>query len=116
MAAKIHGSTSRSENQLFVFRIVFYVLVLVVVIWLTAIAGILFALQAFNTNSGQTRSITNGAVYTGVLGLTIVISMAIIAPGLLLLQPIRLWNVFTMERLALTPRQRFRGTRASPHR
>lgn len=115
MAAKIHGSTSRSGNQLFVFRIAFYVLVLVVVIWLTAIAGVLFALQAFNTNSGQIRSITSGAVYMSVLALAIVISIAIIVPGLLLLQPIRLWNVLTMERLAVTPRQRFRGMSTSRH-
>ncbi|KAF5352644.1 hypothetical protein D9756_005814 [Leucocoprinus leucothites] len=109
VAANIHGSISRSGNQLFVFRIVFYVLATVVAIWLIAIGGILFALQAFDVNSGQTRSITNGAVYMAVLAFTIVINVAIIVPGLLLLQPTRLWSVLKLERLAVTPRQRFRA-------
>lgn len=44
-----------------------------------------------------------------VLGLTIVTNVALIVPGLLLLQPMRLWNVLKAERQAITPRQRFRG-------
>lgn len=81
----------------------------VVTIWLIAIGGILFALQAFDVNSGQTRAITSGTVYMTVLALTIVINVTFIVPGLLLLQPMRLWNVLKSERLAVTPRQRFRG-------
>ncbi|KXN88932.1 hypothetical protein AN958_06803 [Leucoagaricus sp. SymC.cos] len=109
LVANIHGSISRSGNQLFVFRIVFYVLAAIATVWLTAIGGILFALQAFDLGSGQTRSITNGAVYMTVLVLAIVINVAIIVPGLLLLQPMRLWDVLKTERLAITPRQRFRA-------
>lgn len=80
----------------------------VITIWLTAIGAILFALQAFDTNSGQTRTLTSGAVYMTVLTFAIVINMSFIVPGLLLLQPMRLWNVLKTERVAITPRQRFR--------
>jgi calcium permeable stress-gated cation channel len=44
-----------------------------------------------------------------ILALSIVISLAVISPALLLLQPVRLWRVLRAERQALTPRQRFRG-------
>ncbi len=84
-------------------------LVALVTIWLTGVGGILFALQAFNAGSNETRSIANGAVYMTVLVLTIVINLMIIVPGVLMLQPLRLWNVLKTERQAVTPRQRFRG-------
>lgn len=80
-----------------------------VTIWLTSIGGILFALQAFSAGSNETRSIANGAVYMTVLALTIVINLTIIVPGVLMLQPLRLWNILKAERQAVTPRQRFRG-------
>ncbi|KAF9444596.1 hypothetical protein P691DRAFT_796399 [Macrolepiota fuliginosa MF-IS2] len=107
--ANIHGSISRSGSQLFLFKVTFYVLVVVATILFTGIGGILFSLQAFSAGSGHTHSITNGAVYMTVLFLAIVINAAIIVPGLLLLQPMRLWNVLKAERQAVTPRQRFRA-------
>lgn len=88
---------------------VFHVLAAIATIFLTGVGGILFSLQAFSAGSGHTRSITNGAIYMAVLALTVVINAAIIVPGLLLLQPVRLWNVVRTERQAVTPRQRFRG-------
>lgn len=69
----------------------------------------MFALQAFADGSHHARSIASGAVYITVLILTIVILIAVVVPGLLLLQPMRLWNVLRAERQAVTPRQRFRG-------
>lgn len=109
VVTNIHGSTSRSGNQVFAFRITFYILATLVTIWLTGIGGILFALQAFSAGSNETRSIANGAVYMTVLALTIVINLTIIVPGVLMLQPLRLWNILKAERQAVTPRQRFRG-------
>jgi hypothetical protein len=44
-----------------------------------------------------------------VLLLAMVLNAAIIAPGLLLLQPFQLWRVMRAQRRAVTPRQRFRG-------
>lgn len=77
--------------------------------FLTAAGGLLFALQAFVDGSRHARSIASGSIYITVLILAIVILFAVIVPGLLLLQPIRLWNVLRAEQLAVTPRQRFRG-------
>ena len=49
--------------------------------------------------------------------LALVVNVAIIVPGLLLLQPSRLRKILWHERRAITPRQRFRGkqTRVSHH-
>lgn len=109
LVSKIHGSISRSGNQLSGFRITFYVLGCLGTIWLVAVGSILFALRAFSINAGQTRSIANGAVYMAVLALAIIICVAIVVPGFLLLQPIRLWTVLKAEARAVTPRQRFRA-------
>lgn len=45
----------------------------------------------------------------GPLAFTLILMVWFIFPGLLLLQPFRLWRVTLMEKDAITPRQRFRG-------
>ncbi|EKM83976.1 hypothetical protein AGABI1DRAFT_124299 [Agaricus bisporus var. burnettii JB137-S8] len=109
LVANIHGSISRSSSQLFIFKTIFYFLVITATMFLTAAGGLLFALQAFVDGSRHARSIASGSIYITVLILAIVILFAVIVPGLLLLQPIRLWNVLRAEQLAVTPRQRFRA-------
>lgn len=92
-----------------VFKITFFILTVVAAIWLVAVGALLFALQAFTADSGHARAVASGSIYIGVLALSIVISVAIILPALLVLQPLRLWRVLRAERHAVTPRQRFRG-------
>lgn len=74
-----------------------------------AIGAVLFSMQAFNTGTDPTLSLSNGAVYMSILALALIINVAIILPGCLLLQPLRLWRVIRAEKAAITPRQRFRG-------
>lgn len=50
------------------------------------------------------------------MALSIIVQVAIIIPGLLLLQPVRLWKLVREERQAVTPRQRFRGMAMAIHR
>lgn len=99
-----------SGNQLFVFKITFSVLTIVVAVWLVAIGAVLFSMRALSTNNGSTKSIASGSVYMAVLALAIIFNIAIIVPACLLLQPFRLWRVIRAEKQAITPRQRFRGT------
>ncbi|KAJ7802228.1 hypothetical protein B0H14DRAFT_3092290 [Mycena olivaceomarginata] len=110
-------SAARSPSQgtqLFVFKTMFYVLVGIAAIWLITVGALIYSLQAFNNSGaggtdGRTESVANGAIYMAILALSVVFACAIIFPGLLLLQPVRLWKVLKAERSAVTPRQRFRG-------
>jgi hypothetical protein len=53
--------------------------------------------------------VADGSIYMSALALVIVLNVAVIFPGLLLLQPVRLWHLRRAEKEALTPRQTFRG-------
>ena len=87
----------------------FWVFTAVACVWLFAVGAVLFSMRALSTNSGVTRSLANGAIYMSAFAMVLVLNVAIIFPGLLLLQPIRLWKIVRAERAAVTPRQRFRG-------
>lgn len=92
------------------FKITFYILVSVAIIWILTIGALLFALRAFSDDLNKASTVAKGSVYMTVFALSIVLQIAIIFPGLLLLQPLRLWRVMRNERHAITPRQHFRGT------
>ncbi|KAJ7482288.1 hypothetical protein B0H11DRAFT_2193371 [Mycena galericulata] len=109
IAAHIRGSVSVSGSQLFVFKAMFYMLVGIGAIWLITVGALIYTLQAFNSDSDRTQTVANGSIYMGILALSLVFTVAIIFPGLLLLQPVRLWRVLRAEKRALTPRQRFRA-------
>jgi hypothetical protein len=90
------------------FRTTFLVLTILGVVWLTAIGAVLYAIDAFQ-HGGAGRTVADGSILMTVLALALIINVAIVAPGLLMLQPFRLWRVVRNERRAITPRQRFRG-------
>jgi len=87
----------------------FFILSVVATIGLVIIGALLFAVQAFNTSNQTPKAIADGAIYISAFLLTILITIAVILPALLMLQPTRLWHVLRAEKLAVTPRQRFRG-------
>ncbi|KAJ3936119.1 MAG: hypothetical protein NXY57DRAFT_886512 [Lentinula lateritia] len=107
--ANIRGSASVSGGRLLVFKITFVFVTLVVGLLLIAVGGLLFAMEAFSTGITPSRAVANGSIYMTVLAMTIILQIAIIFPGLLLLQPHRLWSVIRAEKNAITPRQRFRS-------
>ncbi|RXW19335.1 hypothetical protein EST38_g6518 [Candolleomyces aberdarensis] len=109
-AAHIHGSVSISGNQLLVFKTTFFLLTTVGTVWIVAIGTLLYAMNALNMASQETKILANGSIYMAVLAFALVINVAIIAPALLMLQPFRLWHVVRSEKQAITPRQRFRAT------
>lgn len=78
-------------------------------IWLVAIGGLLYSLQAFSANETEAISVADGSVSSSVLMLAIVTSFVVISPGLLLLQPKHALQTTHAQRYAVTPRQRFRG-------
>ncbi|KAF8899144.1 hypothetical protein BD779DRAFT_1487243 [Infundibulicybe gibba] len=113
-AVNVHGSISISGGQLLVFKATFYILTSTAAIWLITAGALIFAIEVFSssntsTPNNRTTTVANGSVYMSVLALAMVINAAIIFPGLLLLQPFRLWRVTRAERNAVTPRQRFRA-------
>ncbi|KAJ7446697.1 hypothetical protein FB451DRAFT_1291217 [Mycena latifolia] len=108
-SAHIRGSVSVSGGQLFVFKAMFYVLVGIGAIWLITVGALVYTLQAFNSGPDKSETVANGSIYMGILALSLIFTVAIIFPGLLLLQPVRLWHVLRSEKHALTPRQRFRA-------
>ncbi|KAI5898056.1 uncharacterized protein SCHCODRAFT_080873 [Schizophyllum commune H4-8] len=108
-AAKVQGSVSISGGQLLTFKITFFALTVVAGLFLITVGALIFALHAFSEGSGVASSVANGSIYIMVLCLALIINLAIIIPGLLLLQPTRLWRVLRAEKQAVTPRQRFRA-------
>ena len=94
------------------FKTTFVVLTVMGGVWLTAIGAVLYAVNALQ-DDGATKIVADGSIFMTVLALALVINVAIVSPGLLMLQPFRLWRVVRDERRAITPRQRFRG-RLSP--
>ena len=107
--ANMQGSISISGGQLFVFKVTFFIVILLAAVLLIAAGALLFALHAFDVQAEIPKSIANGSIYMSILALSIVVNVAIISPAFLLLQPLRLWHVLRAEHQALTPRQRFRG-------
>ncbi|OCH87483.1 hypothetical protein OBBRIDRAFT_736098 [Obba rivulosa] len=103
------NSISISRGQDSLFKTIFWVIVLIAGIWLFTVGAILFAFGEFSNDSGETIGVADGAIYMSELALAIVLSVAVIFPALLMLQPIRLWQVVRAERKAVTPRQRFRA-------
>jgi hypothetical protein len=107
--ARFSGHVSVSGSQITAFKTTFVVLTVMGGVWLTAIGAVLYAVNAFQTG-GASKTVADGSILMTVLALALIINVAIIAPGLLMLQPFRLWRVTRDERRAITPRQRFRGT------
>ncbi|KAK0208655.1 hypothetical protein DFS33DRAFT_1304877 [Desarmillaria ectypa] len=111
----VQGAVSYSGGQLMTFKITFYVLVSVAVIWILTIGALLFALRAFSGDLNKATTVAKGSVYMTVFALSIVLQIAIIFPGLLLLQPLRLWRVIRSDKHAITPRQHFRAMYPKPY-
>ena len=107
--ARFSGHVSVSGSQITAFRTTFVLLTVMGGIWLTAIGAILYAIDAFQHGGGAGEAVADGSILMTVLALALIINVAIVAPGLLMLQPFRLWRVVRNERRAITPRQRFRG-------
>ncbi|OJT15945.1 hypothetical protein TRAPUB_13369 [Trametes pubescens] len=108
-------TVSVSGSKLLQFKTMFYVLLGVAGIWLFATGAILFSINAFSVGLDETSAVANGAIYMSAFALVLVLNVAIIFPGLLLLQPIRLLKVMRAERAAVTPRQRFRAVYPSTY-
>jgi hypothetical protein len=85
------------------------VLVAVAGIWMIGLGAVLYSLQSLDTGSQETTTIAEGTVYAAAFALILGLNMAFIAPGLLMLQPVRLWRLWRGQWKALTPRQYFRG-------
>ena len=103
------SSVSLIRCRFITFKAIFYAILCVGSIWLFTLAAILFAFAAFDNNIEETRTVATGAIYAGVFATALILTVAVVAPALLLLQPMRLWRVLREEKHALTPRQRFRG-------
>jgi hypothetical protein len=108
-AGDVRGSVSISGGQLVVFKTMFFVLAIVTAIGLVIVGALIFAIQSFSTVDQPEAEVANGAIYISALALSIVVTIAIISPALLMLQPFRLWHILRAEKHAVTPRQRFRG-------
>lgn len=109
-AAKFTGAASVSATRLRAFKATFYVLTFVATIWIVAVGAVIFGLEAIDRSQARTSTIANGSTYIAVLLLVLVLNAAVIAPGLQMLQPLRLWKVHRAQKRAITPRQYFRGT------
>ncbi|CAG7846308.1 SubName: Full=Uncharacterized protein {ECO:0000313/EMBL:CCA69647.1} [Serendipita indica DSM 11827] len=108
-AARHSGSVSVTVVRIKAFKAVFWVIVIVAGVWLVAAASLLFGAHALDQRSNEAPSIANGSIAVALLLLLITINIAIIVPGLLLLQPVRLWKQYRRKKKAVTPRQHFRA-------
>ena len=103
------SSVSLMRCRFITFKAVFYAILCVGSIWLFTIAAILFAFAAFNNDAMESLTVATGTIYAAVLAMAVILTVALVGPALLMLQPARLLRVLRRERRALTPRQRFRG-------
>lgn len=110
---QLSTSVSISGSQMIVFKTTFYMLTIIGAIWLFTIGAVLFAIGAFSFSEWESETVANGAIYMSAFAFMLIITVAIIFPALLLLQPYRLWRVVRDEKEAITPRQRFRGKASS---
>lgn len=113
---QLRPSVSFSGLQLGVFKTVFWTLVFVGGIWLFTVGAVLFAFGAFSTSIPASPVVANGAIYMGAFAMSLILTVAVIAPALLMLQPLHLWRVLRAEKASVTPRQRFRGEYTSHDR
>ncbi len=60
------------------FKITFYILVSVAIIWILTIGALLFALRAFSDDLNKASTVAKGSVYMTVFALSIVLQIAII--------------------------------------
>lgn len=108
-AATWSGAISVSGVRMLTVKLVFYTLAVVVAVFTIVVGALLFALEAFSLGDEIAKTVSTGCVYMGAFAFVLIINVAVIYPGLMLLQPFRLWHVLLSERDAVTPRQRFRG-------
>ena len=108
-AARYSGAVSVSVARLKAFKAMFWVFVIVSGIWIVTAGALIVGLKGLDNGNNASSSIANGSVATAIFLLIILLNIAIIAPGLLLLQPVRLWKLWKAKKRARTPRQLFRG-------
>ncbi|KAG9015185.1 hypothetical protein FRB94_004304 [Tulasnella sp. JGI-2019a] len=108
-SSRFTGKPSVATTRLAEFEAIFTVLVVICGVLLVVIGGILFATSALANGSAQGTTVAEGAVYIAILMMLIMFNLAIIAPGLLLLKPVRLWKLIRQQRKSITPRQNFRA-------
>ncbi|KAH8835622.1 hypothetical protein DL96DRAFT_1454607 [Flagelloscypha sp. PMI_526] len=108
-AVKQRGTISISGSQVLLFRATFWVLTGVGAIWLIAVGALIYSIRPFDIGTNAASDVANGSIYMAVIALALVLNVAIILPGLLLLQPLRLWRVTRAQKRSITPRQRFRA-------
>jgi calcium permeable stress-gated cation channel len=106
---RFDGHVSMSGTRLVTFKAIFFTLTIIAGIWLMAVGAVLFAVESFQSRRNVTKTIANGSIIMTAFALALISNVAIVSPGLLLLQPYRLWKVIRAEKSAITPRQRFRG-------
>lgn len=92
------------------FKAIFAVIVIICGVWLVVLGGLLFATDAIANAQNRAAIVSEGTVYIAILLMLILFNLAVIAPGLLLLQPVRLWKTWRAQKKAISPRQQFRGS------
>lgn len=112
-AARYSGAVSVSVARLKAFKAIFWVLVIVAGIWIVTAGSVIIGLRGLDNGHNASSTIANGSVATAIFLLIILLNIAIIVPGLSLLQPVRLWKLWKAKKHARTPRQLFRGERSS---
>lgn len=115
-SSRYSGAISLSSAQLMSYKAVFFVLTVVGAMWFTAVGALVFSMNALALGTDRASTVANGSIYMSAFFLALVFNVAILAPGLLLLQPGRLRSVLTRERHSITPRERFRGNAIPPSR
>jgi hypothetical protein len=108
-AAGWSGVVSLSGVRMLSVKLVFYTMTVMVAAFTITAGALLFASEAFRREVGIVKTVATGCVYMSAFAFVLVINVAVLFPGLMLLQPVRLWSVLHSEQDAVTPRQRFRA-------
>ncbi|KAK4684130.1 ATP-dependent RNA helicase DOB1, partial [Tremellales sp. Uapishka_1] len=106
--AKQVGSISISYRRTLAYKATFWILLVVCVIWMVLVTALEYAVEGFATGVQESRTVGDGAVFSTWFIFVLLLNLAIIAPGLMLLQPLRLLRYIRQKLSIITPRQRFR--------
>ncbi|KAG2159608.1 uncharacterized protein EDB93DRAFT_1236924 [Suillus bovinus] len=108
-AAGWSSIVSVSGIRVLTVKLVFSTIVIVLAAFTITAGALLFALDAFSHGVDIAKTVATGYVYMSAFAFVLVINVAVVFPGLMLLQPFRAWSVLHSEQDAVTPRQRYRA-------
>ncbi|WVQ76699.1 hypothetical protein IAR50_006373 [Cryptococcus sp. DSM 104548] len=107
LSERVHTVT-RTKQKLLAYKATFWLLLWVMLVWVILTIALEYASQNLIQGVQKARGVGDGTIWSSWFIFVLLLNLAIIAPGLYLLQGKRLSNYLARRGKAVTPRQLFR--------